>query len=88
MRRKRMKHRDLLGITVDELINNYVHVYVDQDGDYGYYIGIMELKDAQKLPSKYWLNNLTNSSFRSSFTKKNGVLESQEKGAYRQSSKS
>ena len=28
MRRKKMKHRDLLGITVDELINNYVHVYV------------------------------------------------------------
>ena len=53
-----MKHRDLLGITVDELINNYVHVYVDQDGDYGYYIGFLELKDAQKLPSKYWLKDI------------------------------
>lgn len=53
-----MKHKDLLGITVDELINNYVHVYIDQDGDYGYYIGIMDLKDAQKLPSKYLLKDI------------------------------
>lgn len=53
-----MKHRDLLGITVDELINNYVHVYVDQDGDYGYYIGIMDLKDAHQLPPKYSLKDI------------------------------
>lgn len=53
-----MKHRDLLGITVDELINNYVHVYVAQDGDYGYYIGIMDLKDAHRLPPKYLLKDI------------------------------
>lgn len=53
-----MKHKDLLGITVDELMDNYVHVYIDQDGDYGYYIGIMHVDEAAKLPSQYMVKDI------------------------------
>ena len=48
-----MKHRDLLGITVNELMDNYVHVYMEQDGDYGYYVGIIHIDDVNKLSPKY-----------------------------------
>lgn len=53
-----MKHRDLLGITVDALMDNYVHVYMEQDGDYGYYVGIMHIDDANKLSPKYMVKDI------------------------------
>ena len=49
MRKKKMKHRDLLGITVNELMDNYVHVYMEQDGDYGYYVGIIHIDDVNNI---------------------------------------
>ena len=53
-----MKHRDLLGITVDELMDNYVHVYIDHDGDYGYYVGVMHIDDAKNLPTQYMIKDI------------------------------
>lgn len=53
-----MKHRDLLGITVNELMDNYVHVYMEQDGDYGYYVGIIHIDDVNKLSSKYMVKDI------------------------------
>ena len=53
-----MKHRDLLGITVNELMDNYVHVYMEQYGYYGYYVGIINIYDVNNLYPKYMVKDI------------------------------
>ena len=48
-----MKHRDLLGITVHELMDNYVCICIEQDNNNKYYVGIIDINDVDNLPQHY-----------------------------------